>query len=380
MKKIMLYITAIIGLGLLFSCAKEEQDPKLDMALTVKPVFAAPANNSSFVLTKAEADSEFTTFTWSATSYSLDNLAGVKYILQMDVADSNFKNPIELVSTTGTSYKISVNAMNQKLVGPLMNLTANEAHNIAFRVIAGITSSTSYEDAYSESLILSITPFSTIVAVTPIYMLGDGTSAGWVNTAALEMTHIGEGGEFAIVDHLTPAKGVKFIADLGAWAPMWGLGASGNSESGLLFYRVTEAVADPPVIPSPAVEGDYRVVADTAAMTYSITATSAQLFLVGDATSAGWNNAGGIPFDKVSPGHFTLTTTLNATGGMKFLEVSGAWAPQWGTDAEGTSGFGNLIYRPTESVPDPTNIPTPGAGTYTITLNLVTQTYTIVAN
>jgi starch-binding outer membrane protein SusE/F len=210
-------------------------------------------------------------------------------------------------------------------------------------------------------------------------MLGDGTTAQWDNTAALEMTHIGEGGAFAIVDHLLPAKGIKFIANLGAWAPMWGLGASGNSESGLLFYRLTEAVTDPPVIPSPSVEGDYRVVADTALKTYTITATSAQLFLVGDATTAGWVNTAGIPFVKDSPGKFHLTTTLTA-GGMKFLEVSGQWAPQWGTDAEGTSSGGNLSYRPTESVPDPPNIVSPGAGTYTITIDLATQTYTIVAN
>jgi starch-binding outer membrane protein SusE/F len=377
MKKTMLYITLLIGLGLLFSCTKEEQDPKLDMALTVKPVFAAPAANSSFVLTKPEAANILTTFTWSATSYSLDNLADIKYVLQMDVADSNFKNPVELVSTTGTSYEISVNAMNQKLIGPLMGLSADEAHNIAFRVIAGITSSSSYEDAYSEVLTLSITPYSTEVHVSPIYMLGDGTSAGWDNTKALEMTHIGEGGEYAVVDHLIPSLGVKFIADLGAWEPMWGLGATGTSESGDLKYRKV-GDPDPPVIPSPAVEGDYRIVADTALLTYTITATSAQLFLVGDATTAGWNNANGIPFVKVSPGLFTLTTTLTA-GGMKFLEVSGQWAPQWGTDAEGTSAFGNLVYRPTESVPDPINIVSPGAGTYTITLNLTTQTYTILA-
>jgi starch-binding outer membrane protein SusE/F len=64
---------------------------------------------------------------------------------------------------------------------------------------------------------------------------------------------------------------------------------------------------------------------------------------------------------------------------MKFLEVSGQWAPQWGTDAEGTSSSGNLSYRPTESVPDPPNIPTPGAGTFTIRLDLVKLKYTITS-
>jgi len=66
-------------------------------------------------------------------------------------------------------------------------------------------------------------------------------------------------------------------------------------------------------------------------------------------------------------------------GGLKFLETTTGWAPQWGTDATGTSNFGPLVYRPTESVPDPANIVSPGAGTYTINLNLATMKYEIVA-
>jgi len=99
---------------------------------------------------------------------------------------------------------------------------------------------------------------------------------------------------------------------------------------------------------------------------------------VGDATTAGWTLANGIPFVKDSLGYFTLTTTLTA-GGMKFLETTAGWAPQWGTDANGTSNSGKLVYRPTESVTDPPNIPSPGAGTYTISINLATLEYQITA-
>ena len=110
--------------------------------------------------------------------------------------------------------------------------------------------------------------------------------------------------------------------------------------------------------------------------------TSGELYLVGDATPAGWDNAAGIPFEQDAEEltKFTLVTSLNAEGGMKFLEVSGEWAPQWGTNDEGTAQSGTLVYRPTENVEDPPNIPAPGtAGEYLIEVNLQTMSYTITA-
>ena len=63
---------------------------------------------------------------------------------------------------------------------------------------------------------------------------------------------------------------------------------------------------------------------------------------------------------------------------MKFLELSGAWAPQWGTDESGTAEEGNLVYRPDEATQDPPNIVAPSsAGNYLIELNLITKTYFI---
>jgi len=374
MRKLSFIFIALAGLLSLFSCKKDEN--KVVLTNFTASQITSPASSTAFVLTKQTADSVLTTFTWNKSEATPGNLGEPLYSLEMDTAGNNFSRAQVLVSDLATSYSIKVGSMNTILL-TRMNDKPDIAGTYEFRVKSSLTSGTTSEDVTSGAITLTLTAYSTEVIVSPIYMLGDGTTAQWDNAAALEMTHIGDGGAYAIVDHLLAAKGVKFIANLGAWEPMWGLGAAGTSESGDLKYRKV-GDPDPPVIPSPAVEGDYRVVADTALLTYTITATSAQLFLVGDATTAGWVNSAGIPFIKDSPGQFHLTTTLTA-GGMKFLEVSGAWAPQWGTDAQGTSSGGNLVYRPTESVPDPTNIVSPGAGTYTITINLATQTYTITA-
>lgn len=375
MKKLSFIFIALAGLLSLFSCKKDED--KVVLTNFSAAQITSPASSTAFILTKQTADSVLTTFTWNKSEAAPGNLGEALYSLEMDTAGNNFSRAQVLVSDLATSYSIKVGSMNTILL-TRMNDKPDIAGTYEFRVKSSLTSGTTSEDVTSGAITLTLTAYSTEVIVSPIYMLGDGTSAGWDNAAALEMTHIGEAGEYAVVDHLLATKYLKFIANLGAWAPQWGTDATGTTESGPLVLRPTEVQPDPPAIPTPAVEGDYRIVADTALLTYTITATSAQLYLVGDATTAGWVNSAGIPFDKTAPGQFTLTTTLTA-GGMKFLEVNGAWAPQWGTDAEGTSSGGNLVYRPTESVPDPTNIVSPGAGTYTITINLATQTYTISA-
>ena len=367
----------LLGISLLYSCKKEEKDPVLDMNLTVKSQLTTPQDGTSYVLLQDEADSVFAVFNWSPAVYNLTNLENTKYILQMDTAGSNFAGAVNLITTTGTTYEITVGAMNQKLLA--MGFLPDVATNLIFRVFSYINDDTPYSDAYSDVITLAVTPYSTFVYVKPIYMLGSATDAGWDNTKALEMTHL-EGGSFAIVAHLVPGadKYVKFISILGAWAPQWGTDATGTGEAGPLVYRPDEGTPDPPAIPAPDTEGDFRIVADTFNLTYTITATSAQLYLVGDATNAGWNAGDAIEFTKVAPGQFTITTALKNTGGMKFLEVQGAWAPQWGTDDTGTGEFGPLVYRPDEATPDPPQIPAPSSdGTYTIDVDLLLLTYTI---
>ena len=123
--------------------------------------------------------------------------------------------------------------------------------------------------ADTANMTYSIT-LATEITVPPIYMLGSATDAGWSNTDALEMTWV-SGGKFSIVATLTTGNELKFISDLGAWAPQWGTDDTGTSSGGPLVYRPTEDITDPPSIPSPSITGQYLIEADTAAMIYTIT-------------------------------------------------------------------------------------------------------------
>jgi len=379
MKKLIIIFLAIIGTSFLISCEKELKDPKLDVSQTVLPAITTPADGASFILIQDEAENPMTNFEWTPAQYNLTNLEMTKYVLQMDFAGNNFADAHNLASTEGTSFGMTVGAMNTLLLN--LELDPDVAQGVELRVRSFINDITSYSEVFSDVIAINITPYGDLVIIKPIYLLGSGTTVGWDNTLALPMEHIG-GGKFARVETLTSGTDmfIKFISMLGLWAPQWGTDATGTAEAGPLVYRPTESVPDPPAIPVGATSGNYYIMADTLGLTYSTFLTSGELYLVGDATTVGWDAAAAIQFTESSPHIFTMVTTLNAAGGMKFLEVQGAWAPQWGTNGDGTGEQGLLSYRPTESVPDPPSIPAPStAGQYLITVDLTTMKYTVVA-
>lgn len=126
---------------------------------------------------------------------------------------------------------------------------------------------------------------------------------------------------------------------------------------------------------------EFHIDAVTETYTFTVNPAGAapELYLLGDGSPAGWDNTAALPMTGTG-GLYTITVELDGGEGqfLKFIEVLGQWAPQYGTDAEGTSTSGNLVYRPDEGTPDPPAIPAPAdAGTYTITANTNDLTYTI---
>jgi len=228
---------------------------------------------------------------------------------------------------------------------------------------------------YSPVFKFAVIPFD--VKLPPLYLLADATLDGWDNKTDQAMP-FWSNGIYGIVTPLKANAYIKVIKTQGAWAPQWGQ-ASGTWEAGSLAYRPTESVADPAAIPSPPAGGDYLVVVNIDALTYTVTAMPDAVYLVGDGCSAGWTPTAGLPFTKTAPGKYTLTTALTASKNLKIMySNSGAWAPQWGTTAGAISALGKLSFRPNETVADPASIPTPAtAGTYKIDLDFSENTYKI---
>ncbi|WP_165838200.1 SusE domain-containing protein [Pontibacter arcticus] len=96
------------------------------------------------------------------------------------------------------------------------------------------------------------------------------------------------------------------------------------------------------------------------------------LYMVGGATDAGWDNSKAIAMlrDPNDLFKFTYTGKFKADY-FKFLGKRGSWAPMYG-------GQNNtLIFRETESDPDPASIQIATEGYKTVTVDLRNNTYTI---
>jgi starch-binding outer membrane protein SusE/F len=258
MKKITLIFIAVLGLGFLFSCTKETKDPVLDISQTVKQAITSPANGSEFVLLQDQADSLFTAFHWSEIVYNLTDLEATNYILQMDVADSNFVNAVELINTTETFDSISIGVMNEKLLG--MGLSTGEPHNIEFRVLAYINTDTDYSNVYSDVITLTITPYSGVVVFASLYVPGD--YQGWNPAIAPKIYDFDNDGVYNGYIYF-PEGGTfefKFTSD-----PDWDHTNYGNGGAGVLN---TDNGAGNLTVPG---AGGYALVVDINALTWSYT-------------------------------------------------------------------------------------------------------------
>ncbi|MEE2771496.1 MAG: SusF/SusE family outer membrane protein [Bacteroidota bacterium] len=96
------------------------------------------------------------------------------------------------------------------------------------------------------------------------------------------------------------------------------------------------------------------------------------LFLVGDATAAGWdpNNNNTPLFRDAENENMYYFTGYFAAGYYKFVETTN-WAPMYGYDGS------TLVYRATESDPDPASIEVATAGYYSLALNTDDLTFSM---
>ncbi len=125
---------------------------------------------------------------------------------------------------------------------------------------------------------------------------------------------------------------------------------------------------------------EFKIDALSEEFTFTVNPAGAapELYILGDATSAGWDNTKALPMQG-SDGNYTITTDFTVGGGFKFITDLGQWQPQYGTDATGTFASGPLFLNDGTGT-DPANIPGPdAAGTYLVTVDTNGMTYTITA-
>lgn len=220
-----------------------------------------------------------------------------------------------------------------------------------------------------------------------LYVVGNACEAGWDTGRALEMTNAGSGiftWTGTLSDHTgdNGHRGFKFLTqrDWGNSITVGDPGSddviitSGHPES----LRVNVSGNDNRFqVPETAV---YNIIIDLNEMTMVCTLEGAvetpdydQLYLVGDATEAGWDSNQAIGLRRIAEGIFVWTGELSA-GTFKFLNQAGTWDktinPKNNDITFSLDTKYSLNYRPLESSPDDKKFTVNNSGKYTIVVSL----------
>jgi len=377
------YFILVFLLALIVNACKDDKEmvqysPQIAKASSL----LTPQNGGTYELLSTQDTSSFETFSWTASDYGID--LAREYALQLGLEGTNFVAPVVMTTTPLLNYKIKVGELNLLLTD--LGLTAGNASNIELRVRTTVANP-AVDTLYSDVISFAITPYN--------YTKPNLTSPVAGNyELELDTLHVipFEKFEWDVVNY-----GAAFIASYVLEFDSIGNGFanavelySGTDNSytptnfelnNLMIGRGFEAgtALDVEFRVRANTDGRGKITSDIQAYnikTYTAELQVAPLYLVGDATLAGWVNTNGLEiiWDKDNS-VYSIITDFKA-GGMKILEVSGQWAPQWGDDGTNT---GKLSYRPTESVPDPAQIPSPGTGSFKLTVDIVNLTYSFTA-
>jgi hypothetical protein len=352
MRNKIIIFTAIVGIGFLFSCKKDE------IKTTIKntpgnPSLTSPSDGTTKVLALTDSAKNIL-FTWTKADFGYD--ATVAYALQIDKSGNNFSKPSNIATTIlADSASVNIYALDNILL--TMGLPENQPATVEVRVRAivnAINSSAFADTAISSVIKMSITPFLIIVNYPKLYVPGDQNSWSFTDYVySVNSDNTYEGYVYF------PSAGKFKLTNVAAWVEFSTFGdANSSGTSGKLVNDWGSNIYV-------STAGYIKINADLNALTYSWINTS--WAISGDFN--GWKDTP-MTYD-VANKVWTVTTSLTS-GGLKFkLNGDASWSLNYGDNL----GNGKLQ-------PGGANIAVPSAGNYTVTLNLsgAIYKYTLVKN
>jgi len=351
MKRIAFYIFPLLGLLALASCEKDETRAVLSENPT-GPAITSPSSGTSKVLTNADSAKSIT-FTWTAADFGFP--AGVNYVLQMDKAGNNFKDPLLLAATTSTSASVNIYDLDNKMLAN--GYPEDVAAQVEIRVraiIYGINSSTFTDTVFSAPITMTITPYLIIVNYPKLWV--PGSYCGWDHSKAEFLYSVKSDNKYQgyiwFPDETTEFKLTKVagweqdntIGDPDA------SGTSGTLKIGDWGGNNIKVSGGP---------GYFKINADLNEATYSWMKT--EWGIIGSATADGWNSDQNMTYDVANK---VWTATLDLVQGEIKFRANDSWDLNYGDDG----ADGKLDQNGA-------NIAIPEAGNYTITLNLSQAIY-----
>jgi len=320
MKLKTLLIGAISGLMVLASCEKNDND--IDKIYTEAPTITSPSDGGQYVLIPENNEGTFETFIWSKTIFSKDIVT--EYALQIDKATGDFTTNVQLKeSTTELWQAISTAEMNTKLQE--LGISPEEDAAIQLRVVA----IGGDETLFSIPIAFKVNRYIYDDEV-PVWNIA-GTATG-VDTN-IPMIHDEGNDTWSLRMDLVDGA-FKFVD---------------SSIQGTVLGKDTEGTLVENGADIEVTTGNYSIVFDANAMTYTLTENilPSQLYFVGSVN--GWS--ADAPYyigvkDEGNGVHWGFLD-LDDNSEIKILTSVGSW-DGYGAGSEAgkiTEGGGNIVMK-----------------------------------
>lgn len=315
------------------------------------------------------------TITWN------DDITGAtSYVVQLSQT-LDFANPVVLGNSTQKQFTINVEDLNQVLNS--QGITAYSNTTVLIRIVGN------GQNSNAVAFNINAYPTGKPVILTPPTNTSVVLSSSTPDATALTVTWKDDSiSEFTTVDVLYTVQ-LALGTDTNFANPRL-LSTTSGLSSAITHKVINQAALTIGVTPQTPTQMKVRVKAvmestsgelirysDPITITLTAYSNFPELYLVGDATAAGWdtNNHNHPMFrDPYQSGHYVYRGYFNA-GMVKMVEVKGQWQPQWGKGASN----GVLAGNPGTQTWDPGTIDVPSAGYYTFDVNLSNLTYSLQA-
>ncbi len=397
MKRIKIYLVALLGLLGTFACEDDRTKEVINLDNPVPAVITSPVAGSTIELILASADTDSVQFAWNEADFG--SQVPRNYTVQLDQEGTDFKKAIRVAITADTKCAMKVADLNLALYN--LGIQGGVSTNMALRVL---TSVKEVDTVLSSDIVaISIKPFAynkpqiTNLSNGDSFVLDTTNGINWLTInwdpvqygAALGQTYTLQfdlaGNNFSKPVELYKGSNHSFTPTIKAFNAALILKELEGGKPADIDFRVLASISSS----SGWVYSDVVTIKVTP-YAAEVSKEIAPIYMLGGATTAGWSNNSGniVAYYQPSSGADSTFTAVDylkpngvdgSDGLVKFVRYIGMWAPQWGCDGAGTWASGNLVLRPTESVPDPAAIPAPDvAGDYLVSADIVNLKYTMV--
>ena len=156
-------ITVLLLLFFTFIACSDDNEPAYVKGTYVKSAeFTDPDAGKEYLLTEEIANNTFESYSWSASDYGIS--VGMRYTIEVDLKDNEFKNAYKLGSTQSRQIRFTVSDINSAMLE--LGVDAAEPTYLEMRIMTqalageeGITLIEDFPVIYSTALELLVTPF-----------------------------------------------------------------------------------------------------------------------------------------------------------------------------------------------------------------------------